>query len=174
MLKQALKAIARQNNFLYSSVFADFVAGNNPSCLFPGTPWRYVSFCHSCRHSICIPPKRKCCQMPLTATDGFQPRQLKKLLAANQCWTSLLDAGGLRDTKSALVNKVYSPPQWPPEAGGYKKIICHASNVFFFEWKNHLMGMIFITTVCGVISIYSHSNDYEVFVFAGLFTRQGS
>lgn len=61
MVKQALKAVARQNNFSYQSVFADFVAGNNPSCtqcfwehfyrLFPGTPWHYVSFCHSCRHS---------------------------------------------------------------------------------------------------------------------------
>ncbi|HHL2713181.1 TPA: hypothetical protein ACQ39K_004839 [Yersinia enterocolitica] len=32
MVKQALKAVARQNKFPYPSVFAEFVAGNNPSC----------------------------------------------------------------------------------------------------------------------------------------------
>src|SRR5690606_3106385 len=60
MVKQALKAVARQNNCSYPSVVADFVSGNNPSCtqcfwenfyrLFPESPWHYVSFCHSCRH----------------------------------------------------------------------------------------------------------------------------
>ncbi len=119
MLKQALKAIARQNNFLYSSVFADFVAGNNPSCtqcfwehfstsivfspVLRGTTCRFAT---PVAISICIPPKRKCCQMTLIATDGFQPRQLKKLLAANQCWTSFLDAGGLRDIEVEAVTKM--------------------------------------------------------------------
>ncbi len=28
---------------------------------------------------------------------GFSPRPLKKLFTSNQCWTSFLDAGGLRD-----------------------------------------------------------------------------
>lgn len=59
MVKQALKAVARQNHFSYSSVTAEFVAGNNPSCtqcfwenfyrLFPSSSYRYVTFCHDCR-----------------------------------------------------------------------------------------------------------------------------
>ena len=44
--------------------------------------------------------------MSLTATDGFQPRPLKKLFTANQCWTSFLDAGGLRDIEVEAVTKM--------------------------------------------------------------------
>lgn len=33
----------------------------------------------------------------MTRSGGdFQPRPLKRLFTANQCWTSFLDAGGLR------------------------------------------------------------------------------
>ncbi|EFK6612803.1 IS91 family transposase, partial [Escherichia coli] len=34
----------------------------------------------------------------MTRSGGdFQPRPLKRLFTTNQCWTSFLDAGGLRD-----------------------------------------------------------------------------
>lgn len=59
MVKQALKAVARRYNFSYSSVFDEFVSGNNPSCtqcvweafyrLYPDSPYHYVTFCHDCR-----------------------------------------------------------------------------------------------------------------------------
>lgn len=60
MVKQVLKAVARQNNFTYPSVFAEFTGGNNSTCtqcfwenfyrLFPDSPYHYVAFCHTCRH----------------------------------------------------------------------------------------------------------------------------
>lgn len=59
MVKQFLKAVARQNNFTYQSVFTEFIAGNSPSCTqcfwetfyrtFPDLPYHYVAFCHGCR-----------------------------------------------------------------------------------------------------------------------------
>lgn len=38
--------------------------------------------------------------------SGFSPRPLKKLFTANQCWTSFLDAGGLRDIEVEAVTKM--------------------------------------------------------------------
>lgn len=38
--------------------------------------------------------------------SGFTPRPLKKLFTANQCWTSFLDAGGLRDIEVEAVTKM--------------------------------------------------------------------
>lgn len=40
----------------------------------------------------------------MTRSGGdFQPRPLKRLFTANQCWTSFLDAGGLRDIEVEAV-----------------------------------------------------------------------
>lgn len=59
MVKQILKAVARQNNFTYQSVFTELIAGSSPSCTqcfreifyrtFPDSPYHYVAFCHGCR-----------------------------------------------------------------------------------------------------------------------------
>ena len=38
--------------------------------------------------------------------SGFTPRPLKRLFTANQCWTSFLDAGGLRDIEVEAVTNV--------------------------------------------------------------------
>lgn len=38
--------------------------------------------------------------------SGFSPRPLKKLFTANQCWTSFLDAGDLRDIEVEAVTKM--------------------------------------------------------------------
>lgn len=38
--------------------------------------------------------------------SGFSPRPLKKLFTANQCWTSFLDAGGMRDIEVEAVTKM--------------------------------------------------------------------
>ncbi|MEN5799412.1 transposase zinc-binding domain-containing protein, partial [Klebsiella pneumoniae] len=38
--------------------------------------------------------------------SGFTPRPLKRLFTANQCWTSFLDAGGLRDIEVEAVTKM--------------------------------------------------------------------
>ncbi|MEF4439704.1 hypothetical protein U9890_25515, partial [Escherichia coli] len=38
--------------------------------------------------------------------SGFTPRPLKRLFTANQCWTSFLDAGGLRDIEIEAVTKM--------------------------------------------------------------------
>ncbi|WP_040234708.1 IS91 family transposase [Shigella flexneri] len=43
--------------------------------------------------------------MTLSGGD-FQPRPLKRLFTANQCWTSFLDAGGLRDIEVEAVTKM--------------------------------------------------------------------
>ncbi|TBL58052.1 IS91 family transposase [Hafnia paralvei] len=43
--------------------------------------------------------------MCLVVSD-FNPRPLKKLFTANQCWTSFLDAGGLRDIEVEAVTKM--------------------------------------------------------------------
>ncbi|EOS96915.1 transposase, Mutator family protein [Erwinia tracheiphila PSU-1] len=37
--------------------------------------------------------------------SGFTPRPLKKLFTANPCWTSFLDAGGLRDIEVGAVTR---------------------------------------------------------------------
>ena len=43
----------------------------------------------------------------MTRSGGdFQPRPLKHLFTANQCWTSFLDAGGLRDIGVEAVTKM--------------------------------------------------------------------
>ena len=43
----------------------------------------------------------------MTRSSGdFQPRPLKRLFTANQCWTSFLDAGGLRDIEVEAVTKM--------------------------------------------------------------------
>ncbi|STO40964.1 putative IS1294 transposase [Escherichia coli] len=43
----------------------------------------------------------------MTRSGGdFQPRPLKRLFTANQCWTSFLDAGGLRDIGVEAVTKM--------------------------------------------------------------------
>ncbi len=43
----------------------------------------------------------------MTRSGGdFQPRPLKRLFTANQCWTSFLDAGGLRDIEVEAVTKM--------------------------------------------------------------------
>ena len=42
----------------------------------------------------------------LPVVSGFSPRPLKKLFTANQCWTSFLDAGGLRDIEVEAVTKM--------------------------------------------------------------------
>ncbi|EPN1937954.1 IS91 family transposase, partial [Escherichia coli] len=43
----------------------------------------------------------------MTRNGGdFQPRPLKRLFTANQCWTSFLDAGGLRDIEVEAVTKM--------------------------------------------------------------------
>ncbi|STO41070.1 putative IS1294 transposase [Escherichia coli] len=43
----------------------------------------------------------------MTRNGGdFQPRPLKRLFTANQCWTSFLDAGGLRDIGVEAVTKM--------------------------------------------------------------------
>ena len=40
----------------------------------------------------------------MTRSGGdFQPRPLKRLFTTNQCWTSFLDAGGLRDIEVEAV-----------------------------------------------------------------------
>ncbi|EEW3310973.1 hypothetical protein EAS69_25125 [Escherichia coli] len=50
----------------------------------------------------------------MTRSGGdFQPRQLKRLFTTNQCWTSFLDAGGLRDigkrtARAVLTGMCYS------------------------------------------------------------------
>nr|QSE36413.1 hypothetical protein NOOHOHFM_00121 [Shigella sonnei] len=50
----------------------------------------------------------------MTRSGGdFQPRPLKRLFTANQCWTSFLDAGGLRDIEVEAVTKCW------PAARGY-------------------------------------------------------
>ncbi len=42
----------------------------------------------------------------MTRSGGdFQPRPLKRLFTANQCWTSFPDAGGLRDIEVEAVTK---------------------------------------------------------------------
>lgn len=38
--------------------------------------------------------------------SGFTPRPLKRLFTANQCWTSFLDAGGLRDIEVEAVTRM--------------------------------------------------------------------
>ncbi|WP_192847391.1 transposase zinc-binding domain-containing protein, partial [Escherichia coli] len=38
--------------------------------------------------------------------SAFTPRPLKRLFTANQCWTSFLDAGGLRDIGVEAVTKM--------------------------------------------------------------------
>jgi hypothetical protein len=38
--------------------------------------------------------------------SGFQPRPLKNLFTANQCWPALLEAGGLRDIEVEAVIKM--------------------------------------------------------------------
>ncbi|EIQ23987.1 putative transposase [Shigella boydii 965-58] len=38
--------------------------------------------------------------------SAFTPRPLKRLFTANQCWTSFLDAGGLRDIEVEAVTKM--------------------------------------------------------------------
>lgn len=38
--------------------------------------------------------------------SDFSPRPHKKLFTANQCWTSFLDAGGLRDIEVEAVTKM--------------------------------------------------------------------
>ncbi|SQM11412.1 putative IS1294 transposase [Escherichia coli] len=38
--------------------------------------------------------------------SGFTPRPLKRLFTANQCWTSFLDAGGLRDIEVEAITKM--------------------------------------------------------------------
>ncbi|EFH0950138.1 TPA: IS91 family transposase, partial [Escherichia coli] len=35
--------------------------------------------------------------------NDFLPRPLKRLFTTNQCWTSFLDAGGLRDIEVEAV-----------------------------------------------------------------------
>ncbi|MBB8115387.1 transposase zinc-binding domain-containing protein, partial [Escherichia coli] len=43
----------------------------------------------------------------MTRSGGdFQPRPLKRLFTTNQCWTSFLDAGGLRDIEVEAVTKM--------------------------------------------------------------------
>ena len=43
----------------------------------------------------------------MTRSGGdFQPRPLKRLFTVNQCWTSFLDAGGLRDIEVEAVSKM--------------------------------------------------------------------
>ncbi|EFZ0032964.1 transposase, partial [Shigella boydii] len=43
----------------------------------------------------------------MTRSGGdFQPRPLKRLFTANQCWTSFLDASGLRDIEAEAVTKM--------------------------------------------------------------------
>ena len=43
----------------------------------------------------------------MTRSGGdFQPRPLKRLFTTNQCWTSFLDAGGLRDIGVEAVTKI--------------------------------------------------------------------
>ncbi|EFK3041315.1 IS91 family transposase, partial [Escherichia coli] len=43
----------------------------------------------------------------MTRSGGdFQHRPLKRLFTANQCWTSFLDAGGLRDIGVEAVTKM--------------------------------------------------------------------
>ncbi|WP_239069429.1 hypothetical protein, partial [Pseudomonas aeruginosa] len=38
----------------------------------------------------------------MTRSGGdFQPRPLKRLFTANQCWTAFMDAGGPRETEGA-------------------------------------------------------------------------
>ena len=59
MVKQALKDVARQNQYSYQNVFKEFIDGNNTSCtqcfwetfyrLFPASPYHFVAFCHDCR-----------------------------------------------------------------------------------------------------------------------------
>lgn len=38
--------------------------------------------------------------------SAFTPRPLKRLFTTNQCWTSFLDAGGLRDIEVEAVTKM--------------------------------------------------------------------
>ncbi len=38
--------------------------------------------------------------------SGFTTRPLKLLFTANQCWTSFLDAGGLRDIEVEAITKM--------------------------------------------------------------------
>ncbi|EPB5246490.1 IS91 family transposase, partial [Shigella flexneri] len=43
----------------------------------------------------------------MTRSGGdFQPRPLNRLFTTNQCWTSFLDAGGLRDIEVEAVTKM--------------------------------------------------------------------
>lgn len=43
----------------------------------------------------------------MTRSGGdFQSRPLKRLFTTNQCWTSFLDAGGLRDIEVEAVTKM--------------------------------------------------------------------
>nr|AYU69072.1 transposase [Escherichia coli] len=54
----------------------------------------------------------------MTRSGGdFQPRPLKRLFTANQCWTSFLDAGGLRDIEVEAVTKMRGDPPWPAARG---------------------------------------------------------
>ncbi|HAX4851810.1 TPA: hypothetical protein JZF84_004934 [Escherichia coli] len=63
MVKEVLKAVARANNPPYQSVFADFIAGHS-SCMVcfwetfhkmsPDSPYKYVTFCHTCISSDLI------------------------------------------------------------------------------------------------------------------------
>ncbi len=50
----------------------------------------------------------------MTRSGGdFQPRPLKRLFTANQCWTSFPDAGGLRDIEVEAVTQKC----WPAARG---------------------------------------------------------
>lgn len=42
----------------------------------------------------------------MSVRSGFQPRPLKNLFTANQCWPALLEAGGLRDIEVEAVTKM--------------------------------------------------------------------
>ena len=49
--------------------------------------------------------KRRWRRMTRNGND-FQPRPLKRLFTSNQCWTSFLNAGGLRDIEVEAVTKM--------------------------------------------------------------------
>ncbi|OKN10416.1 transposase [Klebsiella pneumoniae] len=64
--------------------------------LHPEAPWRYSSPYPATGYRGLIHPH----------VVRFTPRPLKRLFTANQCWTSFLDAGGLRDIEVEAVTKM--------------------------------------------------------------------
>ncbi len=64
--------------------------------LHPGAPWRHSSPYPATGYRGLIRPH----------VVRFYSRPLKRLFTANQCWTSFLDAGGLRDIEVEAVTKM--------------------------------------------------------------------